>query len=125
MGAQTQLENKSGRSMEIQNEEQVFQKEAEAKRLSDQMVALGKWYRDDTEKTRQTFGGTTSGLVAEVNRKTREYESQRADLAIQANLAQDNYESAYRIRRRLRVSSSPFSNHLTMDLSSTTCSQTI
>lgn len=97
MGAQTQLENKSGRSMEIQNEEQVFQKEAEAKRLSDQMVALDKWYRDDTEKTRQTFGGTTSGLVAEVNRKTREYESQRADLAIQANLAQDNYESAYRI----------------------------
>lgn len=93
----TKQGTKGQRTLEIQNQEGVQQKQNEVRTIENRSLALDKSYADRIEKLRQTFNGSPEGFAKAAGVLERERDSQKADLAIQFHVAQGNYQSAFEI----------------------------
>jgi hypothetical protein len=98
LGVSTQLEEKGSRSLEIQQEEGVFDKKARAKQLENQILSRSQAYEKAIrEAQKNEGGGLRSGVQADVNELQRRSSQELADLSIAYKVANDDYAGAWEI----------------------------
>jgi hypothetical protein len=98
MGVSTQLESKGARTLEIQQEEGIFEKQAKSKQIENEMMAKSRAYDKQIEEARKNpEGKLIGGLQAQLGDIERQKNSELADLAIQYKVANDDYAGAWQV----------------------------
>lgn len=100
LGLSEDLAGKSGRAFDIQQEEGVFTKKKEATRLNNEILAKTKYYDKQIEEVKKNTQGKFGQAVnQDVANLERQKNSELADLAIQAKVANDDYAGAFEIAK--------------------------
>jgi hypothetical protein len=98
MGVSTQLESKGERTLEIQQEEGIFEKQARSKQIENEMMAKSRAYDKQIEEARKNQEGKLRGGVQiDMQGLEARKNSELADLAIQYKVANDDYAGAWSI----------------------------
>lgn len=98
LGIGTQLEGKGARSLEIQQDEGVFNKKARATQLENEILARSQAYEKQIrEAMKNTEGKLRSGVAVDVNALQMRSAQELADLSIAYKVAQDDYQGAWEI----------------------------
>lgn len=93
------LGTKGARTAEIQNDEGVQTKKDEVRGLENQALALDNSFNRRIEAIRGNGGSTKEQSAADISELQAQQNSRKADLAIQSQVAQGNYQSAYEIAK--------------------------
>jgi hypothetical protein len=98
MGVSTQLESKGARTLEIQQEEGIFEKQAKSKQIENEMMARARTYDKQIEDLQENGKGQwASAAQADIQNLQRQKNSELADLAIQYKVANDDYAGAWQV----------------------------
>jgi hypothetical protein len=98
LGISTQLEDKGQRSFEIQEAEGVFTKQAQSKKIENEMLAKSRAYDKQIQESQKNMEGKLrSGVAVDIQGLEARKNSELADLAIQYKVANDDYAGAMAI----------------------------
>lgn len=98
LGIGTRLDGQGARSLEIQQEEDVFGKKAHAKELENQILSRSQAYEKQIrEAMKNEGGGLRSGIAVDVGELQRRSAQELADLSIAYKIANDDYTGAWEI----------------------------
>lgn len=98
LGIGTQLEGKGARSLEIQQDEGVFDKKARAKQLENEILSRSQAYEKQIrEAMKNPEGKLRSGVAVDVNALQMRSAQELADLSIAYKIANDDYTGAWEI----------------------------
>lgn len=98
LGVSTQLENQGARSLEIQQQERVFDKKAQAKKLENEILSRSQAYEKQIREAQKNPEGKSWGAMeAGVNDLRRQSAQELADLSIAYKVANDDYAGAWEI----------------------------
>jgi hypothetical protein len=98
LGIGGQLETKGARSLEIQQQEGVFDKKERAKQLENEILSRSQAYEKQIREAQKNPEGKSWGAMeADVNDLRRQSAQELADLSIAYKVASDDYAGAWEI----------------------------